>query len=74
MLISKHIYFSERNARHTWLSESLFLDRRDKPGDRNLYLSPLTVQCSVSSAKKVGVGGRECLMLCIISYKHHKEI
>lgn len=43
MLISKHCYFSEGDARKTWLKGKSFSDRRDKPGNRNLYVGPVNV-------------------------------
>lgn len=43
MLISKHCFFSEGDARQTWLKGKSFLDRRDKPGNRNLYVGPMTI-------------------------------
>lgn len=43
MLISKDCYFSGGGARQTWLKRKSFLDIRDKPGNKNLYLGPVTV-------------------------------
>ena len=43
MLISKHCFFSEGDARQIWLKGKSFSDRRDKPGNRNLYVGPVTI-------------------------------
>lgn len=76
MLISKHCHCFEGDARQTWLKRKSFLDRRDKPGNRHLYVSRVSVQCSISQAKekKKEVGGERGRTLCITSYKRREGI
>lgn len=51
-LISKHRHCLDKDIRQTWLKCETFLEKRDKPRDRNLHLYLLPVYCFMNKTKR----------------------